>query len=144
MKNTKRSKSPQTPVHFRPNRLRGTAAVELAICLPILATLLLATTEACNMLHVQQSLKISAFEGARVGTVPAATTANVQQQCQSLLDDHSVNGYTIAMDPPDPANLSQGDFFTVTVSASFSDNSIIGGWFYAGQTLSRSVALQAE
>ncbi len=131
----------------RKGRLRiqgGSAVVELAICLPILMTVLLATTEACNMLHVQQSLKICAFEGARVGTVPGADASNVAFQCQTLLDDHNVQDFTITMDPPDPTALNQGDYFQVTVSADFNSNSLIGGWLYNGRTLSRSVALRAE
>ena len=123
---------------------RGSAVVELAICLPILMTILLATTEACNMLHVQQTLKICAFEGARVGTVPGANATNVVYQCQTLLDDHNVQSYTIALDPPDPSTLNQGDYFAVVISADFGPNSLIGGWLYDGRTLIRSVALRAE
>jgi len=128
----------------RSNRRRGTAVVELAICLPILVTVLLATTEACTILYVQQSLKISAFEGARVGTVPGADAGNVTYQCETLLDDHNVQSYTVSMDPPNPNTLNQGDYFKVTITADFAPNSLIGGWFYAGKLLSRSVSLRAE
>lgn len=89
-------------------RSLGTAAVELAICMPILVILALATIEACAMMHVQQSLKISEFEGARVGTVPGASATNVTYQCQTLLDDHSVESYKISMDPPDPSSAPAG------------------------------------
>jgi len=126
------------------NRRRGTAVVELAICLPVLVTVLLATTEACTILHVQQSLKISAFEGARVGTVPGADADNVTYQCETLLDDHNVESYTVSMDPPSPTTLNQGDYFKVTISADFAPNSLIGGWLYSGKILSRSVSLRAE
>ncbi len=96
------------------------------------------------MLHLQQSMKICAFEGARVGTVPGATATNVTYQCQTLLDDHAVAGYSITMDPADPTSLNQGDYFEVTVTTDFAANSLVGGWFYAGRKLSRSVALRAE
>lgn len=122
----------------------GAAAVELAVCLPLLVILLLATIEACTMYHITQSLKTVAYEGARVGTVPEAEIENVNYQCQVLLEDHGINGATIEMVPADPEDLSQGDYFTVTVSAPFSQNCLVGGWLYSGMTLTRSAALRKD
>lgn len=122
----------------------GVAVVELAICLPILVILTLATIEACTMMWVQQSLKISAYEGARVGTVPEAKSENVAFQCSTLLDNQNVKSYTVTMDPADPRSLESGDYFTVTIDADFGANSLIGGWLYADNVLSRSVALRAH
>ncbi|TWU46363.1 TadE-like protein [Rubripirellula tenax] len=122
----------------------GVAVVELAVCLPVLVILTLATIEACTLLFVQQSLKTTAFEGARVGIVPGAMATNVAFQCETLLDDHSVQSYTVEMDPADPATLKQGDWFTVTVTAAFADNTMAGGWLYIDKTLQKSVSLRAE
>ena len=123
---------------------RGAAVVELAICLPVIVILMLATMEACTMLYVQQKLKTTAFEGARVGIIPDAKAENVSYQCQLLLDGGGVSGYSVTLDPADPRTLNQGDYLTVTVSAPFAANSLAGGWLYEDKTLSRSVALQAE
>ncbi|TWU02624.1 TadE/TadG family type IV pilus assembly protein [Stieleria varia] len=139
-----RSASRQNSNRQSSPRRNGVAAVELAICLPVLVTLMLATIEACTMYHVQQTLKITAYEGARVGTVPGATSTNVEFQCGNILDDHGVSGYAITMDPADPSTLGEGDYLTVTASAAFADNALIGGWFYQGMTLSRSVALRND
>ncbi len=128
----------------RMNSRLAVAVVELAVCLPVLVMLTLATIEACAMLFVQQTLKVTAFEGARVGIVPGSQASNVSFQCQSLLDDHGVDGYNIIMDPPDPSTLTQGDWFTVTVTATFAENSLVGGWLYADKLLTRSVALRSE
>lgn len=123
---------------------RGAAVVELAVCLPVLVLVTLATVEACTMLFVQQTLKVTAFEGARVGIVPGAKTVNVAYQCTSILDDHNVQGYSVTMNPGNPESLEPGDWFTVTATASFVDNSLIGGWLYADKQLTRSVSLRAE
>lgn len=95
------------------------------------------------MFFVQQSLKISAYEGARIGIVPNATTENIAFQIEMLLDDQGIEGYSINLDPADPETLSVGDYFTVTVSADFDQNAVIGG-VYGGKTLSKSVTLQVE
>lgn len=126
------------------SRRRASAVVELAVCLPILVTLLLATTETCTMIHLQQSLKISAFEGARVGTVPGATAADVRAQCAALLDAHNVQNYSIQLAPANPETLQQGDYLQVTVSAEFGPNSLVGGWLFEDKILRRSVSLSAE
>lgn len=96
------------------------------------------------MLHLQQRLKTTAFEAARVGIVPGATSLNVNYQCQLLLDAHRVNGYEVSMEPSNPETLQQGDYFTVTVKAPCGPNSLVGGWVYADQTLSKSVSLSAQ
>ncbi|TWU51900.1 TadE family protein [Rubripirellula reticaptiva] len=122
----------------------GTAIVELAVCLPVLVMMTLATVEACTMLYVQQTLKTTAFEGARVGIVPGATVENINFQCETLLDSHSINGYAISANPSDPTQLSQGDWLEITITAPFADNSLVGGWIYSDKTLERSVSLRAE
>jgi hypothetical protein len=121
----------------------GLAVVELAICLPILTLLLLSTIEACVMLQLKQNLSITAYEGARIGILPGATSNLVEQQCQMLLDDRGVEGYTITMNP-DPTVLLVGDTLTVTVSADCVANSVLGGVFYQGRAISESVVMRAE
>jgi hypothetical protein len=120
------------------------AVTELAVCLPILVLITLATIESCTMLHLQQRLKTTAFEAARVGIVPGANSSNVNYQCQLLLDAHRVEAYEVSMEPSNPETLQQGDYFTVTVSAACGPNSLVGGWVYADQSLSKSVSLSAQ
>jgi len=129
----------------KPNRLkrRAAAVIELAVCLPILVLVGVATIDACSMFHVQQTLKITAYEGSRVGIVPDAQAANVKYQCQTLLDDHGVKGSTITMTPSDPSSLSKGDYFTVQISANFGQNALVG-ILYTDKILTRSVTLRAE
>ncbi len=117
--------------------------VELAICLPILVLLLLSTVEACVMLQLKQNLIVTAYEGARVGILPGSTSSLVEQQCQMLLDDRSIAGYTVTMNP-DPSAMLVGDMFMVTVSADCVANSVLGGVFYQGSTMSESVVMRAE
>ena len=131
------------PSSQMPNRRRGVAVVELAVCLPVLVLVAVATIDACTIFHVQQTLKITAYEGARVGIVPEANATNVRFQCETMLDNQGVQAYHIAMDPADPSTLTPGDYFTVTTSADFNQNALVGG-IYAGKVLTRSVTLRAE
>ncbi|TWU44029.1 TadE-like protein [Novipirellula aureliae] len=123
---------------------RGVAVLELAICLPILLTLTFATIEVCTMLHLRQKIKVAAYEGARVGITPESTSSKVSYHCETLLDSQSVYGYTISMQPSNPKDLQEGDYFRVTVDAAFAPNSLVGDWIYSSKTLSETVSLKAE
>ena len=131
---------PKTLRGFYADR-RGTAVAEAAICLPVLMVIFVGTIEVCNMLFIGQTLKVTAYEGSRVGIVPGANAANVNYQCESLLNDRNVQSASIDMTPADPSMLDPGDFFTVTIEADCGANSIIGSSFFAGRTMSRSVSL---
>ena len=125
-------------------RRSGVAVVELAVCLPLLVVLLIATIEACVMLQLQQNVAVTAYEGARVGIIPGMDAATVEFQCQLLLDDRNINGYTITLDPVDPQTMNVGDEFTVTIDADCAANAIVGGMFFDGKTISESVVMRAE
>lgn len=121
----------------------GVAVVELAICLPIIVVILLGTIEACRMIQVKQDLAVVAYEGARVGILPGSTAAVVNFQCDLLMQDRGINGYTINLSN-DPATMDRGDRFTVTVNAGCSENSLVGAIFYEGKTLTESMVMRAE
>ena len=122
---------------------QGTAAVELAVCLPIFVLIVVSTLDICGMFFVQQSLTTSAYEGARIGIVPNAKSENVVFQIETLLDSQGIEGYSINLEPANPEMLSVGDYFTVTVNANFDQNAIVGG-IYGGKTLSKSATLRVE
>jgi hypothetical protein len=122
---------------------RGVAVVELALCLPILALLLFATIEACVMIQLKQNVTITAYEGARIGILPGSNTGLVQAQCQMLLEDRGISGYTITANPA-PSGMALGDLLTVTVSADCVANSVVGGIFYEGKAISETIVMRAE
>ena len=127
-----------------PARRQGVAVIELALCLPVLVLILLATVETCVMIQLRQNLAITAYEGARVGILPGVEAATVDSQCQMLLDDRSIQGYTVTMDPSDPMTMSEGDTFRVTIDVDCAANSVFGGMMFQGKTLSESVVMRAE
>ena len=57
------------PKKFRQRRLatrRAAAAAELAICLPLIVMLVMASIEACTMIFLDHGLTIASYEGVRV------------------------------------------------------------------------------
>ncbi|WP_261343496.1 TadE/TadG family type IV pilus assembly protein [Rubripirellula reticaptiva] len=132
--------------HRTPNcsTRKAVAVVELAICMPILVLVLFATIEACVMLQLQHNLAITAYEGARIGIMPGTNATSVQTQCEMLLVDRDIAGYTITLDPPDPSTMDVGDALTVTVEADCVANTVLAAMFFDGKILSESVVMLAE
>ena len=117
---------------------RGAAAVEFALCLPFLITLIMGAMESCNLIYVRTRMNSVAYEGARTATRPTtasnagAVTADVTNRCNSLLSQLGVTGGTVSLQVLDsgtsqPKDLSLAvpqDLVTVSVVAPLSQNCI--------------------
>jgi Flp pilus assembly protein TadG len=122
----------------------GVAAVEFAVCLPVMLLIVLATIEACTMVFLKQSLSIAAYEGARAALVQSASTANVQRVAQQVLTERRVNGGTVLLSPSNISSIKPGQYLTVTVTAPAAGNNAIPLRFYRGRTLTGSATMMKE
>ncbi len=118
--------------------------VELAVCLPLLVTITIATIESCRALYLKQSVRITAYECARLGVVPGATTADVEDLCTVILSSRNINSYTLTCDPADLSTLRYPDLLRVTVDVPYDENMLIGSWLFANKRLTQSVTIMAE
>jgi Flp pilus assembly protein TadG len=123
---------------------RGVAATELAVCLPIVVLLVVATIEACSMVFLKQSLSIAAYEGVRTAITSGATAAEVQSTCQQILSDRHVAGATITVSPANIGAAAPGSYVDVTVSAQCAGNSVVPLQFYRGKTLATTASMMVE
>src|SRR6476620_6673279 len=123
---------------------RGVAAAELAVCLPIVVLLVIATIESCSALFLKQSLTASAYEGARAAIKKGATTASVQTACNQILADRRIQSSQVTLTPASIAALTPGDFIDVTVSAPCNPNSPVPTTFFRGRTLSAKASMMVE
>lgn len=123
---------------------KGVAVVELAVCLPVLTLIALATIESSAMIFLQQSLSIAAYEGARVALVPTANEANARYQAELILESREINNPTITITPSNFDLAPSGTWIKVQASAPFADNSLAGGWLFNGHTLTAKVEMMKE
>lgn len=63
----------------------------MAICLPVLLTLTLATVDICSAIFIKESVAIAAYEGARTGSVKGGTNAAVVARVKEVLDERGIN-----------------------------------------------------
>jgi Flp pilus assembly protein TadG len=130
----------------RPRRSapRGVAAAELAVCLPVVVLLVIATLEACSAIFLKQSLTVAAYEGVRTALVDGQTAGAVQSTCNQILADRNVDGARVTISPSDIGALQPGDYINVTVSAPCNVNSLVPTNFYSGRTLSSTATMMIE
>jgi len=106
------------------NRRDGAAAVEAAICFPLIILLMLGTLEITAGLYVKESLSICCFEGCRIGTRRGATAGDVQARAIAVLASRDIVGATIEVIPSDFSALTELDNISVRITAPTAGNSI--------------------
>jgi Flp pilus assembly protein TadG len=97
--------------------------VELAICLPILVTLVLGSIEATNAIYLKERLTSAAYEGARSATTPGRTAAAATATVNNVLAQFGISDATVTITPTVSVSTTTGTQVTVSVSAPFSSNS---------------------
>jgi hypothetical protein len=68
----------------RPRARTAAAAAELAICLPLIVFLLLASLEACSMIFLDHSLTIASYEGVRLAINYAGNNTDTLAPSRSI------------------------------------------------------------
>ncbi|HEX5472420.1 MAG TPA: TadE family protein [Lacipirellulaceae bacterium] len=128
----------------RRRKSRGVAAAELAVCLPIVVLLVLATIESCSAIFLKQSLTVAAYEGVRTAIENGAKSSDVQSVCNQILADRRVKGTSITVNPSNIAALNPGDYVNVTVTAPCGPNSPVPPVFFRGRTLTTTASMMIE
>jgi Flp pilus assembly protein TadG len=132
---------------IRPRRgrtARGVAAAELAVCLPIVVLMVIATIEACSAVFLKQSLTVAAYEGVRTALEEEATAKDVRATCDRILADRRVKKASVRVRPSNIDALQPGDYVDITVSAPAAANSVVPANFYRGRTLSATASMMIE
>ncbi len=123
---------------------RGIAAMEFAVCLPILLVLIVGTIEACSMVYLKQSLSIAAYEGVRTSIKPGATVRDVKAACRQILRSRKVRGGKIIISPSDFYARPVRSWISIRVRARGRKNSIISGWFYESLFVDGTATMMKE
>lgn len=121
---------------------RGAAMVELALCLPILFTVVFAILEFSRNLQIHQTVREAAFEGARAGIALDATTSDVIDAATTITNIAAIKNPQITVNP---AQLS---YTSPTVSVTVSTTAASNGWFLmffnSSSVISATITLNRE
>ena len=114
---------------------RGLAAVEFAVCLPVIVLLVFGTIEASSYIFLKQSLAVASYEGVRAATRLGGDNDRARRAAQNILDSRGVVGYRIEFPGGESSLADRGEEIVIEVSAPSADNSPLAGDFVPGATL---------
>jgi len=77
----------------------GALSVEVAICLPLLFTMLFACYEIAHANMVKHATESAAYEAARIGIVPGAKADKIRDAAAFVLGSVGVNDFTLTITP---------------------------------------------
>lgn len=117
------------------HRRSGTAIVEFAFVVPIIFTLVLGLLEWGRFETLRQASSTAAFNAARLGTIPGATSTDMQQRAEEVLDTYLVQGAIVS-------SAVTPDSVTVTVQIPMNQNLWFLSQFFGNVTIEREFTLQ--
>jgi hypothetical protein len=108
---------------------RAAATLELAVCLPVIVTIVLGTIEAANSIFLKPSLTIAAYESARVASAPSGTYDGAVKRAKELMYAKGLRKFDISISPKQIDKAQSGKEVVVTVTTYANANSISPSWY---------------
>lgn len=108
------------------HRRAGSACVELAVCMPMIALISLGAIEGSNKIFVRQAAVQAAYEAAKATASHDGTAARGQVLAQQVLTARNILAPTITFEPANPDALDPGTPFTVVVSVNGNERTVTG------------------
>lgn len=132
------------PRRTKLGRRRGNAAVELAITVPIMATIIFGSVEICSLIHTKQALVAAAYECTGVAIRDSATDKQVKERMEEILTQRGIKGGKVTTTPPSIKNIPRGTQITVQVTAPAAGNSLVPMPVYGPATIVATCAMLKE
>lgn len=137
-----RFNSHQSNRHHRERR--GVAAVEFAVCLPVIILLVFGAIEASSFIFLKQSLNVAAYEGIRESIRITSNSANGVNRAENILNARNVQDFNITFPSGETADAERGDEIVIQVSAPTATNSPLAGQFVTNRVLTAQVVMVKE
>ena len=123
---------------------RGAAAVEFAVCLPVVLLVVFGSIQAASMLFLRQATIQAAYEGVKVAVVGTGTDDRVREAAQAVLDGRQLTGVTIDIQPSNVDTLDAGTVIEVTISAPSDENTLFPFGLFTGTIVSANAVMVKE
>lgn len=133
-----RKSSFRSAKRFRGKRF-GVAAVEFAVCLPLIILIVAGSIEGASLLFLRQALIQSSYEGVKVAIKQDSDSFDVNSVALAVTDGRNLDGVTVETIPSDIQSVPQGELIRVRVTAPTSGNSM----FFNGVFTIPAVAAEA-
>lgn len=120
------------------------AVAELAVALPALVILVLASIEATNMIFLRESLSATAYETVRMAVRADGSTAYANARATEMIVSREIKQATVTMKPSVMEDTERGEVVVVTANAPCAANSMLPSWFFAGRSMTVTATMVKE
>ena len=97
----------------------GLAAVEFAVCLPLIILLVFGAVEASSFIFLKQTLNIAAYEGIRESIKAGSDNVKGAQRAENILRSRDVNEYEIVFPSGQAGRSKRGENVVIEVRAPY-------------------------
>lgn len=123
-------------------RRGGTVMVEFALCFPVALMITFGMIDLARANMLRNTAENAAYEGARAGIVPGATSSGAEADAQQIMNAISAIGTTITVDPA--TITADTERVTVTVSVPVAENLWASKVLFGGRRITRACTLSRE
>ena len=95
----------------------GHVAVEFALVVPLVITLMLGGVELTRFMMIRHKIKNAAYEGSRTAMTTGATAAEATAAAEQLCQTVGIANSSVVIDPPTIDNSTSEVEVTVTINA---------------------------
>ena len=114
---------------------RGTATIELAVCIPVLAIIVFGSLSATSMIFLRTAAIQSAYETIKEAVKTDGDVNLALAKGNAVLSFRNITPTSVTFDPSDVANQEPGTPITVTVQVESGSNSAFSFGPFAGRII---------
>lgn len=122
-------------------RRPGAAAVEFAVCLPVLTLMVFGSIEASTMIFLKQTLNVAAYEASREAIRDGSGNVDATNRARTILEAREVQDFAIRFPNGESLDTQRGQEILVEVSAPSAANSPLLGEFISNRVLTSRVVM---
>lgn len=123
---------------------RAAAAVELAVCLPVIIILVFGAIEGANILFCRQALVEAAYEASKHASRADGTTAHANTLATDILKARRVNNATITITPANVALAKPGQEVSVNIKVSAKERTYTNLGLFDKRTIEVTATMQKD
>jgi Flp pilus assembly protein TadG len=123
---------------------KGTATVELAVCLPMLIAIFLAAIQAADIIFLKQTVCVAGYEAARSAIKHKSSNAEATAAGEAVMKARMIQSYNITFSPSDVSKVARGEYVNVTIDVPTSANTVLPSVLQMKKNLSVTTVMVKE
>ena len=140
-----RQQSNHKRLRARTHRSRhGAAVIELAVCLPLIVLIVLASIESASLTFARQAMVQTAYEAAIVAIRRESTNQAALDAARAVTNGRLFDSVRLEFSPPDVSQVPRGQLITVTAEIPGAAARRLGSNLLGVQSISASATMVKE